>query len=302
MRASYLDLDCNPAFLADEDKTIFRANIIGNDKLWQLNKYRQQLGDNDGISVANDLLQQSKPMVAKATASLWYQHQWWAVGYIPFRAGLAYTKRNPAYPEISAQVFKESELFAKAGLFSSDDHNLRIGLQGRYVQRDYIYQQFDAFDALSDPSIVGIQHQSALYLEPGIVYSWKSNWDPAISGTYTNLPLFQKGDQLPVQPIFDVGFSSSFGDLCKNLHTTTHITTRPDVTDIYSRLTWGATYDFEEHAAVNVLLGKNQLGIGVDGHLDIFTMGISYKTEELEVDAWRAVTISTITLAAGVVF
>jgi len=302
LQASSLDLDCNPAFMADEQKTQLRINILGNDRLLQLNHYREQLNNNDQLSVANELLQQSDPLIAKASISVWFQHDWWAVGYVPFRAGFAFTQSNPAYPEISTQMYKESELFANAGLYSSDDNNFRVGLSGRYVQRNYVYQNFAVFDALADPSLVEIKHESALYLEPGVVYAWKTNWDPMFSWTYTNFPVFQTGDRLPIQPLFDFGFSSSLGDFSHAFHSALHYTSRPDAVDFFSRLSWGATYNFDERAAANLLLGTSQFGLGANGRLDFVDLGVSYKAERLQVEPGRMVTVSTLTVETGLAF
>ena len=301
LRASYLDLDCNPAFLAGEEKILFRANIVGNDRLNLVNNYRKQLNNDDTVGVAESLLQQNSQVIAKAASSFWYQHEWWAIGLVPVRAGVAYLRRNPAYPEISVNAYKELELFGKVGLFSSEDENLRVGLQTRYVNRDYIYQRFYALDAVTDPTLVKLRHQSALYLEPAMAYSWNAEWKPEVSWTVANLAVAQEGDHLPMQPIFDIGFSSNFLEI-EGFRSTTHYAYNKNNPDMITALTWSGVYDYEDLFSTYLTLGKSLFGLGAEARWYALTFGVCYRTEQVLVDRWVAHTISSFTFDLGLVF
>lgn len=300
--ATSLELDCNPAFLANEEKHQFRLNLAFNDQVKKVNDYRIKLENGDSVGIVNSVLDQHDPIVARATSALWYQDDWWAIGYVPFRGGFASLVRNPAYPEISAHIYKESELFGKAGFLASDDRDLQVGIQLRYVEREFFKRSFDLLDALSDPSALKIESQKMLFVEPGLNYTFDHEWSTAVSLALTQLRVLQSGFDSQPQPILDIGFSTAPPFASGKLVTTTHYTTRTDLPDIFSRFSWGAVYELSEIAAISASLGKTEAGIGVNGHFDSVVLGIGYKTEQISPDQWQSSRISTVLCEAGLVF
>lgn len=301
LRASYLDLDCNPAQMATQEKRLFRANLIGNDELSTVNEYRKQLDDDDSTTVAESLLNQDSQLIAKAATSIWYQHDWWAIGIVPVRAGIAYLRRNAAYPEISVHAFKEMELFGKIGLYSSDDQNLKVGFQTRYLRREYVYQEFYALDALTDSSVVKLRHQDALYLEPGITYTWDAEWRPEFSAMLSNLAVYQRGSHMPMDPLIDFGFSSNFFQF-KNFRSATHYTHDSDNSEYLRALSWSGIYDHSDLFSVQLTLGKDLFATGIEGHLGFLTLGAAYRNEQMAIDRWASQTVSSFTFEIGLVF
>ena len=301
LMAGPMDLDCNPAFLASEKKRQFRADLSFNDKVKQVNEYREKVESGDSAGIADSILGNRDPNIAQATTSLWYQRDWFAVGYIPLRAGLATLVQNQAYPDISADVYKESEVFAKAGYQFPDDKHVRIGLQARYVQRDYFYKEFAAFDAASDPSLLAIEHQKILFLEPGVSYLFDGDWASALSGSVTNLPIYAEGST-PFQPVVDIGFSTTPPFADGKFRTTTHITENPAIQDFFQMFRWGAIYDFETHASVSMSIAKDEFGVGVNGHIESLVLGVGYKTQQISSSDWDSSQVSTYLFEAGLVF
>jgi hypothetical protein len=302
MQASYLDIDCNPAFLANQNKQIFRINLYGNDALGPLNKSYNEIKDHDRVSVAERLLNEKSMVIAKASSAIWYQQDWWAIGYVPVRAGAAYMSRNPSYPEEAVHAYKEYELFSKIGLFVSDNHNFQVGFQTRYLHRDYIYQKFYAFDALTDPNVIKIRHQTSFFLEPGLTYSWESEWQPMFAATVTNTPIYVEGDHLPFQPIIDMGVSARFPTWTQFRSSLHYTSGRPGYTELYQRFSWSGVYDFNDVASTYITLGTNQFGLGIDGHWGPIVTGLSYKTEKITLDNWTTTTVSRFTLELGLTF
>ncbi len=301
--ASPLDLNCNPAFLAREEKHQVRLNLIASDQLPAVNDYREKLAANDSIGIVNKVLDQREPVMARASAGLWYQQNWWALGWVPFRGGFASSTRNPSYPSIAADIYKESELFGKVGLLTADDPNLQIGFQLRYVERTFFSRQFDLLDAVGDPAKLNIDRQRVLYLEPGLSYSFDSNpWDSMIAATLTQAAVFQDGKKSSFYPVLDLGFSTSPPFAGRKLRTSTHYTNHPDITDLFSRFRWAAIYDFANAAAATLTIGRSTAGIAVNGHVDSLVLGLGWKTEEVILDQWQAARVSTILFECGLVF
>lgn len=299
--SSKLELSCNPAFLAYEDKHQFRLDIAGNDHLAQVNAYRERLNANDSVGIANAALGDREPTLARASSVLWYQRDWWALSFAPFRGGFASSTRNAAYPEVAADIYKEYEILGKAGLVA-EDSNLSAGLQLRYVDRQYFRRQFDLLDAIGDPSLLKIEQKRVLYVEPGINYMFESNWSSSVAATVTQLPLAQDGNEREVKPVVDIGLSTAppiFGE--RRLRTSTHYT-GDGTSDVMARFRWGALFDLSKNAAMSALIGKSEVGVGLNGHIDSLVLGLGWKTEELTLDQWQTVRVSTVLFETGLMF
>lgn len=297
-----LDLSCNPAFLATETKRQFRMIGAANDHVAQLNEYRMKLRDDDASAIVNATLERREPRVARASSLIWYQRDWWAFGFSPFRGGLATSARNPAYPEMAAHVYSENEVFGKAGFIHKDDPNLNIGLQLRFLQRDFFRREFALLDAVGDRSLLKVEKQRILFFEPGVTYAFDNNWSSSISATLTQLPLIHDGDSFELKPVLDIGFSTSPPFFGRRLRTSTHYNGSPDQSDIFARFRWGAVYDFDKDASVSAMLGKSDFGVGASGRIDSVVLGLGWKSEEIKPDPWQNVRISTFILEAGLVF
>lgn len=297
-----LDLSCNPAFLATETKRQFRMIGAANDHVAQLNDYRMKLRDDDATGIVNATLERREPRIARASSLIWYQRDWWALGFSPFRGGLATSVRNPAYPEMAAHVYSENEVFGKAGFIHADDPNLNIGLQLRFLQRDFFRREFALLDAVGNPALLKVEKQRILFLEPGLSYAFDSAWSSSISAALTQLPIIHDGDSPEFKPVIDIGFSTSPPFFGRRLRTSTHYNGSPDQSDIFARFRWGAVYDFDENASVSAMLGKSDFGVGASGRIDSVVVGLGWKSEEIKPDPWQNVRISTVIFEAGLVF
>ena len=302
IHSSILDLDCNPAFMAGEQRQMFRVNVVGNDKVGTVNSYRERLGDGGAPELIADLSSERDPVIAKAAASVWYQYENWAFGVVPIRAGYAALSRNMALPDISANVYKDLEVFGQAGWFVTDDRRFRFGLKTRYIHRDYVYQNFLLTDAIANPALVGIRRLDVVYVDPSIAYTWDSSWEPTLSAAVTYLPLFQTGATLPFRPSYEIGLSSKFIVFDHAYVSTTHFTGRPDTQDFFQRFSYSGMFEWAPHFNFTFTLGKNLFAVGVRGNLDSVILGIGYKTEQVSPDAWHSAQISSTMFEAGLVF
>ncbi len=298
MAASVNDIDCNPAFLADSQKRVFRANLVANDQAKNFaDAYRGLRGD-DAVSIADSLLVDHQPRQAQAATSIWYQHDYWAVGIVPIRTGLSYLSRNEAYPQLSVYGTQETEVFYKVGLLSEDDKALKIGLQSRYVVRRYIYQKFYALDALADPDVIELHDQRVLYVEPGFSYEFSSAWKPTLSAMITNLPIYRSGDRLPSHPEFDLGLGTSYQGLLPHFRSTTHYH-RAAGRELGQAFSWSGIYDIGSFGAASVTAGYGLFGAGIDGRIAMVNLGIGYRRERIDVDAWNKKSVESTFVQLG---
>ncbi len=299
---SPLELSCNPAFLATEEKRQVRANLALNDRVVEVNKYRLLLEEEDTFGLVNGLLKEKEPLIANAAISLWYQRDWWAIGVVPMRAGYASFFRNSAYPEIAGHVFAEREIFAKAGLSLASDPRVRLGLQARYNERDFFRKQFALLDAVTDNNLIRIEKQKALYLEPGLVYAFDDQARNTLSATVTNVAVYQSGSHQPVRPLFDLGFATAPNFADGKLKTSTHFTNNPEVNDPFQLFRAGVVYDFDQVASISGSIAKTELGLGVNGRIQSLILGVAYKTTEVYMDEWQSARVSTWLAELGLIF
>lgn len=301
MPASPLELSCNPAFLASEEKRLFRVVGTTNDRIGTMNKYRHLLEDNDSVGLVDGLLQEKEPLMANAAVRLWYQRDWWAVGVTPVRAGYVSFFRNAAYPEITGSAFADREVFAKAGWKLASDENLRLGLQVRYNDRSYFRKQFALLDAVNDQSLIRIEKQQVAYLEPGVSYALNEKGTSALSAMISQVAIYQAGAAQPLRPVFDLGFSSAPDFFDGRLKTSTHVSVNPDIDDTFAMFRAGAVYDFD-FVSVLVSFASQELGAGLQGQIDSLVLGLGYRTQEIAKDSWQKVRVSSWLFEIGLVF
>lgn len=302
LRPTKLGLACNPADLANSEVHQFRINTLVDNNLPKALAFTDDVKDHDYVGVTRRLLEQKNPVVTRDSASIWYQREWWAIMYTPMRAGFATYVENPAYPEVATQIYRQTDITGKMGFTADADPDLKFGIQGRFISRDYVYQNFDVLSALSDPRVIQISNEKALYLEPGITYGWKGAWDPTISATLTNLRVAGSGRRANTSPIVDIGYATRPDFLKKRLQTSFHFSSRDDVGNITRRFRWGGIYEFDNAIAVSFDMAAGEYAAGVSGHIDSVVLGLAYKYENLSPSEWTNTSVSSLIFQLGLVF
>ncbi len=299
-----LGLACNPAYLAGSEKHQLRLNALFDSNLPKALAYNDEVKDRDYVGVVRRLVDQRSPVVTRDSASAWYQRNNWAVIATPMRVGFATSVENPAYPEVATQIYRESELSGKMGFHVAEDPALKLGLQARFVQRQYIYQDFDVTSALADPTIVQFHKENIFFLEPGMTYQWENSWDPMISATLTNMRVAGSGARSNTTPIFDIGTSTRPAFLNKRLQTSLHFSSRSDIFDWGRRLRWGGLYEFDgaNDIALSFSIAAGEYALGISGHIDSVVLGFAYKYENLSLSDWNKATVSSGIVQLGLVF
>src|SRR5690606_1267874 len=129
----------------------------------------------------------------------------------------------------TVHVLSESELSLRAGMFFSEDTNFRIGGNLRFVRSEYLRNQFLLIDALADPDSLEIKKENRLYFDPGVTYTWESEWQPMLSVALSNFAIFRDGKDKDDSVSAEIGYATTPNILSKKLRTSVHITTRSDV-------------------------------------------------------------------------
>lgn len=303
LESSPLGLSCNPSHMAREERSVFRFNVLGDKALKGVLVLREDVASDDTYKLVNDINnQRGEPLSSEFSSSLWFQQDWWAVAYTPLRVGAATYVRNPTVDQVTMSVARESELSLRGGFFFSEDKNLRLGANLRFVQSDFIRQQFDLIDALADPSIVDIQSQKTVYFDPAMTYSWESAWDPELSLMITDVPIYKKGESKDIKSTIEVGYSTRPNFLDKKLRTSFHLTTRNDIYELRDRVRWGGIYEMFDGGAVSFSLSGNDYSFGFLGRLNYFTYGLGYKSEVLNLNGENLARVSTTLLELGLTF
>ncbi len=296
-------LTCNPALLADEEKTQLRINLFSEQSIGKASDEVRDLEDEDIPALVNSLNDShGEPRLTRASTALWYQHDWWALAYVPMRVGLAASVRNPVLTEVTAHIVAESELSFRAGLFAAEDTHLKVGANFRYVSSHYFRDRFQLIDALSDPDILHIQKQRTLYVDPAMAYSWDNNWKSVVSLAVTDVAAYKSGDDKDIRPAIEAGYATTMDIFGHDFRSSVHVTTRSDLDEFRDRLRWGAVYDFSPRFSTTLSLASREVGVGLTGRIDSLTLGLAYKSEALMLNSEKLGTVSQVSAELGLTF
>lgn len=216
---------CNSALLGEDESDnarsgrilpmgVFGTNLFFGDDYETLYKNRDLISDNDKLKLAQSLLSETEPIRFEASVLLWWRSEKIAISYQPMRWTYFSDVRNQSYPDIAIHGMQEQSIQGQIGGFL--DQNWRAGVQLRFLDRKFVHEEFNLFEAL--PTIQDhfqVRTQRAFFIEPGIAYELNEseelgNWRPLLA-----LNLSQAGwvdrnyDDVQMSPILDAGVSVS---------------------------------------------------------------------------------------------
>jgi|GEM_PF-2772709 hypothetical protein len=294
LKAGAHHLDCNPAFLHGNQHREVRANIFIDKRVGDLVDSGEKLSDDDYAGLINKLAPRHEASAARLAGSLWYRHDWWAIGYVPLRLKYASNIQNPAYPQMALSLIRESELFLRAGVGFEDIPGLAAGVNLRYLSQKYIHQQTALFDLISDPSLARTRSREVFSVEPGLTYTFANDtWKPVMSLTVTHPEL---------NPGVEVGFSSTPEFAHGRLVTATHYSVNAPGVHPFKRFRWSGRYDFDNHLALVASVGKGDYGASLSTAIDSLTLGVAYKNEELDYARLHSKSSETYMFEGGLTF
>jgi hypothetical protein len=214
---------CSAALLGEplpkEDDTLIPGQVLGVNlfigrDFETFYKNKDLFASKDKMKIAESLLGEKAPLHFEGSALLWWRTEQFAFSYQPLRATYFSEVRNQSYPDVSLYAMQEQSLQAQFGGFF--DENWRLGAKIRFLDRKFIYEDFNFFLAL--PNIQDsfqIKNQKALFIEPSLAYELTGSqevraWKPLLSLSISQLGWVDKSyEDVPTSPIFDAGFSMS---------------------------------------------------------------------------------------------
>lgn len=235
-RSIRLEPACNPAFLGEKpdlafskntkkgflSKGYFAANIFFGDDYETLYKNRDVIQSENKLALAQSLLTEKKPIRFSGASSLWWRGESWTVFYQPLKLTYFSYTRNQAYPDLTIHAMQEQTAGVQWGGFVNS--RLRTGLQIRLVDRKFVHEEFNVFEAIPQiDQYLSVRSQKAIFIEPGVAYELGSpqdeiEWKPTLTANLTNFGIFDKKyTDVPNQAVLDLGLSTAppigFGEL-----------------------------------------------------------------------------------------
>lgn len=195
-------LPCNPAFTAKERRSRFQTQFFFGNNISYVREISDLLDGNGSPGTVEKLFSQKASAEAEANIQASYLRETWGLQYSPYRLYYYALIRNAALPVITLYAGHEQSLAAQ--MASYVEGHLYWGLQLRAVDRKFLLSEFTLTDALASggDQYFETQTQRALYIEPGLLYSFDERpWQPQFGLTIKNAGLVDtKYDELGTSP------------------------------------------------------------------------------------------------------
>ncbi|MBK9321882.1 MAG: hypothetical protein IPM97_02800 [Bdellovibrionaceae bacterium] len=195
-------LPCNPAFVAKERRSIFQTQFFFGNNISYLSDIARLVDGDADAAMAERLFNQRSSSEMEASIQASFLSENWGLSFVPYRLFYYALIRNSALPTIT--LFAGQERSATGQIASYAEGNFYWGLQLRGVERKFVLSEFTLTDALAEG---GTRHfdsktQRAIYLEPGLLYSFEDfDWRPQTGLTIKNAgAVDRKYDGLPNSP------------------------------------------------------------------------------------------------------
>lgn len=277
-------LPCNPAYMAKErKKKSFKVNgFFGNNI-----SYGQQVvdllkGDADQASIQK-LFGQKESSELEANVEAGFLMETFALSYSPARLNYYTQFRNQSLPEMT--VFASKEDATKMQIASYIENDFYLGLQLRYVHRQFIASNFFLTDALAEngKDLFQAKEQNLLYVEPSILYSLEDvKYKPEFSFSMVNFGFYDKKyDEYPSSPQFHLSGSAKTPVGYGNFGLGGDIFWDQSVTSALEPFTLGAYYQF---GVLKILanVAENSNGLGFQVIYENFNLGLTYSYRQFK--------------------
>lgn len=215
-RSVRAEIPCNPALIdepkfEDEDNpSVFAANILFGNDYETIYKNRDLIRGSNKLKLAESLLSEKDPVRFEGGVGLWWRGVNYSLSYIPARWTYYSQVNNPSYPEVFVHAMQEQHLVFQAGGRLNDQ--FRAGYNLRFVDRQFVQDNFEFFEAISDvDQLFKVKSQKLWLLEPGFSYlisKESNNWRPMLSMQLSQLGwASEKHDEAPLKPVLETSFS-----------------------------------------------------------------------------------------------
>lgn len=200
-------LPCNPAFIARETDSDFRAKFMIGNNVSYLQDVSDLLSGRGDEQTVDRLFSQSRPSEMEAQVEGGYRQPLFGISFSPYRLLYFSVFRNRALPVVTLLAAREQTLRLQFGSYLENDWSW--GLQVRGVRREFIGQTFSMADAIVEggDEVFRRSTQNAFYLEPGLLKEWPGlSWAPQLTFALMELGTVDpKSDVFPASPAFQLG-------------------------------------------------------------------------------------------------
>lgn len=206
------EVSCNPALI--EGESAFAANVFFGDDYETLYKNRELIDNKDKMALAQSILSEKEAVRFEGSTMLWWRNANVAVAIQPLRWTYYSMVRNQAYPDVAIHAMQEQSALVQFG--GVLQKSLRGGVQLRFVDRKFVHEEFNLFDAAPEiEKHLQVHDQKLILIEPGIAYEILDHdephsWRPLLTANISQLGFANKKyDQVPVKPVLDTGISTT---------------------------------------------------------------------------------------------
>lgn len=199
-------MPCNPAFIARETPSNFRAQIFAGNNVTYLQDASALLSGDGNQGNVHRLFNQTRASEMEANIEGGYRRPTFGISFAPYRMVYYSFVRNSSLPMVTLLAAQEQSLRAQFGSYIGDDWSWGVQLRG--VRRTFISKTFSITDALvEDNHLLDPERQSAFYVEPGLLKEWRDEpWRPQISFAVMQLGVVdRKVDDFPASPQWHAG-------------------------------------------------------------------------------------------------
>jgi hypothetical protein len=276
-------LPCNPAMAAKERKPRFQADLFFGNNISYVHDVSQLVDGSGDKTTVERLFNQKSSSEMEANIEASYISENWGLSYSPYRLFYYALIRNSSLPTVTLYAGQEQTISAQIASYTQND--FYWGLQLRGVDRKFILSEFTLTDALASGGshYFDTQTQRAVYLEPGIMYSFdEKEWKPQFGLTIKGVgAVDHKYDELPTSPDYHLSGSIrppvAYGELEFGLDLlfNSYVTGASDVPRLGTSYTIGAIQALGSY-------GDKEYSLGFLLHYDNWNGGLTYWRKKFE--------------------
>jgi hypothetical protein len=295
-------LPCNPAFISQSGPNMYSAQLFIGSDASQIETV-QHLVDGDSSPQFVQSLFQNPQLQTETNVQMTFRSDHFGMALIPERLTYASVIRDQSYPLIAIEAMQERAAIGQLGGEIYD--HLYAGLQLRFVDRTFVANEFSLFDAITQgaSAVLPVQHQDALYVEPGLAYILKDQpWQPRVSIKVSNVGFAnQQYSDIPMQPIVDTGVGVAPPLGLGELELALAYRSGEDDYQTTGGLRLGASYSLGLLQAI-IGLGRDNNSIGVISSVGSVRAGITFSENHIDEGDGSALDAKTIFTEFGVVY
>lgn len=278
-------LPCNPALAPFNKKAGLSAELLLSNGYANLQTVRSLLDNKFDQNTVDAFFTKDKVIQIEAGADINFFSKYINAQYSPLSVKAFSVVRNEANPDIEFYSLEENGFTFQSGYEFYND--FYVGIQSRFLNRKYINSRFKltALATQIGREALAPKKQNVVFVEPGISWYSKSEYNPRISLFLANTGFYSTDDETLKKPVesqisFGISPDLKWGDVDIILD---YKSLSFKESNWYEKIHLGSIYRF---GSMNLTSGIDYNGIsaGVFYGLDKFNAGVLYSTTKFMKD------------------